>query len=783
MSQTSADDAAPKPPAGLPYFVAHTPSKARPDHWHPLQEHALCVAEMAERFAREAFGEDLATWGRYLGLIHDLGKFSDEFQNYLAACYEAERRGTSPPPAGSAPHKQAGAKAARQALGELGVYLALPLHGHHGGMLSPETTQGKVDERVTEEAVAALRARARSVHPLLDPVSPDPQALINAPFAQDVEGMEVFLRLLYSCLVDADGLDTEAHKDPATSALRSAAPDVPLAALRDTLRKRQEDDFANADDTAVNRVRRAVYADCQRAADLPPGVFTLTVPTGGGKTRSSLAFALEHAVRHCQQRVIYAIPYTSIIDQTTEVFRKVFKDLPAVVLEHHSAVDPPVKGDDEGEEEERWRRLAAENWSAPLIVTTTVQLFESLFSNRPAACRKLHHIARSVIVLDEVQTLPTTLLQPILAMLRTLVQYFGVTVVLCTATQPALTGRSGLLEGFERVTPIVPDPAPHFAALRRVSWRVETEPWDWPRVAEEMRRLGPSALCVVNTRRQALDLLEALDPEGTDPSVLHLSTLLCGWHRRQVLKVVRERLKKGDPILLASTQVIEAGIDLNAPAVLRAIGPLDRVIQAAGRCNREGLRPWQESPMVVFTPAEAASPRGIYKMALDYTHNLLAAAAARGEEIPFDDPEFVTAYFARLFTDIQGEVDQPRVQPDRHMLRYPEVAQKVRLIREDTVSVLVMNCPGAEEEAADILATAERIGGMTRRLWRRAQPLSVNLYRTDIEKDRAPVQYYFVRDDKPGLVVWRGTYDARLGIPLHRDPGDGVVYAPKYLIQ
>lgn len=770
-------------------WVAHTPSKRNP-HWHLLTDHILGVTCRAMKFAEALDTTEMAvSWAQYLGLLHDLGKFTDEFQNYLWACHVAEVHGRVPPKPGSAPHKQMGTLAAFEDLKNNAEMFALPIYGHHGGMEMPSETRNKTIEKTTVDEVILLRQRAAQADERLIAVVPNLAMLVSSPH---MKAPEMFLRMLFSCLTDADSLDTEQHMNP-QSALKRLADPLTIAELHDKLTTRQDRDFALSISSTVNQVRKEVYQFCVDAAQISPGIFDLTVPTGGGKTRSGLAFALGHAAKHGLRRVIYAIPYTSIVDQTASVFRDIFGDDFGTVLEHHSAIEPKsLTGPDGtetegGDDAELWRRLATQNWDAPLIVTTTVQLFESLFSNRPGACRKLHRLANSVIVLDEVQTLPAHLLAPLVDGLKTLTANFGVTVVLCTATQPALEGQvSRFLDGFPSVQPIVPkaDRDRHFGLLRRVRYRVEandTEGWDWKRVSEEMY-LAKSCLCILNTRRQARQLMDVLDPDRQKPNVFHLSTLMCGHHRRSVLGAVRSRLLTGLPTLLVSTSLVECGVDLDFPRVLRAIGPLDRIIQAAGRCNREGSRSRDESEVVIFTPAEGGAPSGLYLTALNATIQLYRNMQIRGDEIDFDDPALITKYFKRLYSDLQGGVDKAKdghsVQERRAAFDYREVAKDVKLVDEDTVSVLVT---GYESDMLTITAheirdEANAIGGMTRRLWQKAQPLCVSLPRVGVEGGKLGV------DPIPGgLYVWEGEYDSKTGIPLAEDMADGPVYRPDKL--
>ena len=772
----------PKPLA----YVAHTPSKKNP-HWHLLTDHIFGVTTLAEQFAAALdTTHTAADWARYLGLLHDLGKFTDTFQTYLWECHQADVLKKAPPKPGSAPHKQMGALAAFEDLKDRAELFALPLYGHHGGMEMPSETRNKTWEKTSPAEVAQLRIRAAGTDPNLVAAAPDLAPLFASSFTQNPHRVEMFLRMLFSCLTDADSLDTEQHMNPVDAGKRQAEA-MTIVQLRDLLRQRQTNDFVQAVPSTVNQVRREVYEACLHAAPQPPGVFHLTVPTGGGKTRSGLAFALEHAAAHGLRRVVYAIPYTSIVDQTAQVFRDLFGSDPGTILEHHSAIEPKApqgEGTDGGEDAELWRRLATQNWDAPLIVTTTVQLFESLFSNRPGACRKLHQLAHSVLVLDEVQTLPAHLLTPLVDGLKILVEQYGVSVVLCTATQPALEGTlSQFFTGFSRIHPIIPpaDRDRQFALLRRVRYRVVTDEWDWNRIAQEMNT-SLASLCILNTRRQARQLMDTLDPNRQKNSVFHLSTLMCGHHRRAVLQTVRERLLLGLPTLLVSTSLIECGVDLDFPRVLRALGPLDRIIQAAGRCNREGRRPRDASEVVVFTPAEGGTPGGLYRTALQTTIQLYKNKEAQGEEIDFDDPVLVTQYFNRLYSDLQGGVDKAKdghsVQERRQAFDYREVAKDVRLVDDDTVSVLVTGYDSdtLQDTALSIHDEARAIGGMTRRLWQKAQPLCVSLPRSGAEDGK-----FGLEPIPGGLYVWDGEYNPKTGIPLPEDMAGGPIYKPGQL--
>ena len=776
-------------------YYAHTPPDNEPQRWQTMRQHTEGVAEFAARFAAAFGAEDIAKWAAWL---HDVGKYSDDFQNYLRQC-DAAKHGTGrAPKPGSAEHKVAGTRLTLEVL-PAGVreMVAACVLGHHGGLTAFHKMLEAIaatDAKATMQNEAMIQARAD--FPLLNTALPT-----QVPEAAGKTALEweMFIRFLFSCLVDADGLDTERHFLPETADLRQtrtlaeAGPEwlEKLKASQDALQSQP-----GAAKTRVNEVRREVYEACRAAAKLPPGLFSLTVPTGGGKTRSSLAFALEHALAHKRTRIIYAIPYTSIIDQTAGEFRKVLGE--DAVLEHHSAMEDRTerkeRAADAAEESaqqaenarDQRQKLDAENWNAPLIVTTTVQLFESLFSNRTGRCRKVHHIAGSVIILDEVQTLPAHLLYPLLDGLKTLIARYGVTIVLCTATQPAIAGNTPFRDakkGLGAPEAIIPlsQMQSHFRDLKRVTYRVETDPWDWSRVAGEITSLSTSCLAVLNTKNDALALLRALD----DPHARHLSTLLCGEHRRHVLADAQAALKAeresgGPAIRLITTQVIEAGCDIDFPRVFRALGPLDRIIQAAGRCNREG-KPGVLGDVLIFNPAEGKTPPGDYLTGLQEARMMVEGGA-----VNFDDPALATEFFARFYAAL-GEVglDNPKavtidgvksteaVQVSRSHLDFPLVARKMRLIDNDTSPVLVPyhrgKFAGAKNSQEEYDALVARIEGqqkegkgLGRGLWREIQSLTVAVRTQSLAG--LPVSPAYDSEAPESLYVWGGVYDPIVGI-------------------
>jgi len=740
------------------HAFAHSVEGRPTSEWEGLGVHLRRVAGDVADFAGAGgfagiFGA--ADWGRLLGHWHDLGKYSAEFQAYLRSANGLEAHLESLP--GRVDHSTAGAQhAASRFRGARGRILAYCIAGHHGGLPDNVDEQGGpsgLSDRLEKE-IPDYSSAPRALLDLPSPAMPafewDRARPNHAAFQSSV-----FCRMLFSCLVDADYLATEAFLRPDQAAERPRARTTPAELLPhlDAHLK------GFASDTPVNRARAEVLTQCRAKAQLPPGFFSLTVPTGGGKTLSSLAFALSHAARHDLRRVIYAIPFTSIIEQNAAVFGKALKDAgPHVVLEHHSNFDPTEKSgeDPELETQTPWFRLAAENWDAPIVVTTNVQLFESLFASKPSRCRKLHRIARSVIILDECQTLPVTLLAPTLRMLEELVRNYGCTVVLCSATQPAITERPDSRIGIKSVREIADDPPRLYESLRRV----EVEQLGKLDDNALVERLRPheQVLCVVNTRAHAAHLFTALRdvPEVGDP-VFHLSASMCAAHRTDVLDQIRARLNPRDlkPCIVISTQLIEAGVDIDFPVVYRAMTGLDSVAQAAGRCNREGRL--SRGQVYVFDtdvdpPGDLRQRRQFGREISELHDDLLDLGA-------------IEHFFRLNYWTRTDEWDQKEILGCFRQIphfQFREAAQRYRLIPETQQSVIVPYGEKGRELIDELRGLREPPG---REFDRGAQRYVVGVYEYQLgqlRKNYAVAQYH----ERFWVLENDSNYDEHVGLRL-----------------
>ncbi len=709
-------------------YYAHTPATPGGE-WHLLADHLQETARLAGEFAGEFNAKELSY---VAGLLHDLGKAHPDFQRYLSDCYKASIN-NSKPPSKKINHKNAGALYVSK-LNPIFQLLTPVIIGHHSGM--PNLSECKnIKTDYSGELICIPDVNYNDIKNYLTSI------------ASDEFSAELLIRLLYSTLVDADSLDTERHFDK--SIIKKRSTDITIDKLHKEFFEDYLDFTKDVKPSLLNTLRNNIFDSCIKAASNEQGVFSLTVPTGGGKTRSSLAFALEHAKKYNLKRIIYAIPFTSIIEQTADVFRDIFKQNKAV-LEHHSgSVDEETSG--------MWHKLAAENWDATLIITTTVQLFDSLFSNKPGICRKNHRLANSVIILDEVQKLPEHLLAPILDVLSILVKSYNSTLLLCTATQPAITGNSPVLKGLPEAFEIIDNPTLLFSQLKRVNFIIHKEKMDWHQVSELMQS-NEQCLTIVNSKKDAISLLDALD----DNDAMHLSTRLCGAHRRTVLKDLKERLKNGEPCKLISTQVIEAGVDIDFPVVIRAIGPLDSIVQAAGRCNREGKIDTGEVHIVF--PADGHNPKSYYETAMTIATNML-----QYQNSDLHDPILFIKYFNQLYSSIK--TDKYNIQGMRKALQFRDIAEKFHVINDDTVPVLTNYNQDEYNSILDAIFCKKTVN---RDDWRSLQPYLVSLYRHDFrQKEKAGLVEEIIAGS--GLYRWLGGYDNIRGLQDTADPTDLII--------
>ena len=708
-------------------YYAHSTDNPDQSDWQELDEHLEAVAGLAAQFA-SAFGAE--HWGRAAGLLHDAGKATREFILRLEGCPLRVN------------HSIFGARIGQELFGKLGLLLSYVIAGHHGGLPDGGVQEGQLHYRLKNERIP-------------DDVAPHPADFLpvdlRPPFflqrGRTGFVLSFFTRMIFSCLTDADFLDTEAFCDSHRSDVRKSMQSSALPHLVHALKERIVDLGRTATPSRVSTLRQSVLVDCRARAIETPGFFFLTVPTGGGKTLSSMAFALDHAVAHDMRRVIYAIPFTSIIEQNAQVFSAIFGQ--ENVLEHHCN----FKGSDDLEEQgyDRWRGLASENWDAPVVVTTNVQFFESLFSNKPSRCRKLHNIARSVIVLDEAQAIPTDYLEPCLRALRELVEHYGCSVVLCTATQPALDDES-FCEPLQDVREIIADPVNLYANLKRVEVTYAGRLSD-AELAERISSLE-QVLCIVGTKAQARKVFEFLpEREGA----FHLSTNMYPEHRRGVLTAIRQRLKNSLPCRVISTSLIEAGVDVDFPVVYRAMAGLDSIAQAAGRCNREG-RLEGLGQVVVFEPEKP--PR------MPWLQRCASCAAETLRTLPAGDPLGLAAmrrYFELLY-DVQ-DLDKKQIVKrlnatvDKDLLfSFKEVAQDFRFIEDEGIAMII---PGKSE--AEELVRQLRFTDFPRVILRKLQQFSVTVRTRDMAQLQTAGAVEMVQDAYPVLRNM-AAYDEYVGL-------------------
>lgn len=618
------------------------------------EEHQQEVAKLAKGFASNF---EMAEWGRTLGLLHDLGKTKQAFQQHIV-----KESGYQPETivVGDYSHAYVGGIVAKQIFPNHYKLISNILMGHHRGLYDEGDWKELMKKSFPED--------------IKTPYINTNLSLPNQNYQE--KDIHHIIRMLFSCLVDADYLDTEAFMQPAQSALRNSR--TSMDELYNKLEKYLDNLNKNASDSEVNKIRRYVQQCCREQSEGAIYFYSLTVPTGGGKTLSSVLWALKHAIKNHLQRIIIAIPYTSIITQTAEVLRNIFGD--ENVLEHHSNVDEV----NDNSELFQTRKLATENWDYPIIVTTNVQLFESLFSNRPSACRKLHNIVKSVLILDEVQTLPVNFLRPIVDTLNTLQRVFDVSVLFTTASQPVLTGKivgSNKLNSFDAlpdIHEIIPKEANLQQKLKRTTLTIDTERSNYDEIAKRLSQ-HHQVLCIVNTRKDAKEIFNRLPDEGHR---LHLSRMMCPDHIRTTIEQIKRLLKSDDkePLRVVATQLIEAGVDIDFPVVFRQEAGLDSLLQAAGRCNREGKLPI--CPTYVFSLDKPLQPGHITQ-----TNN---ARMALGNHQDWFAPETMASYFTQLYSR-EDNFDKPKIKDLLYNseMQFETAANHFQLIDDKTTPIII----------------------------------------------------------------------------------------------
>lgn len=706
-----------------PEFLAHIAEDGRKQ---TVQAHLDGTAERSAAFASDFGAED---FGRLVGQAHDIGKTSLSFQKRLNGGLKVN-------------HSTAGAIECAK-MDEL--LSACCVIGHHGGL--PDFGNLVTDQPGDPTFVGRLKRGIQGDIPPYTWNGRLPEVLPEPDFRNDDYLRSLWTRMLYSCLVDADYLDTEEFMSGGN--IRQVKYDS-LPVLLDRLEQHIAGYFPPKSE--LNRSRCQILQNCLDAGSGSKGIYTLTVPTGGGKTVSSLAFALRHAVKNNMRRIIYVIPYTSIIEQNAEVFRRILGD--RNVVEHHSGAT--FDSEEETNDANSLQRLAAENWDAPVIVTTAVQFFESLYANRPSKCRKLHNIANSVIIFDEAQMLPTSHLKPCVGVIANLVAHFGATAVLCTATQPVL---NDLIESFVpgiHATEICPNVFELYEQFRRVSFR-NAGALSNEALADELSAHS-QVLCIVNTRKAAQEIFQKLTGEGN----FHLSTLMCPVHRNTILQTIRERLTEGLPCRVVSTSLIEAGVDVDFPAVYREMAGLDSILQAAGRCNRNGKRSADQSVVTVFT-GEMPAPK-LFRVNIGAAVEALAGGRDPG------DPESVHRYFCAYRSLVGTNLDKANVVTHLRngisgcSLPFETVAKDFRLIDQASKTVYIPLKGG--KEICDRLLS----GCTTQDIYRKAGHYSVSLYEQHFQAlcsagDVVPL------DEESGVLTNAALYSEETGLSMQADNG------------
>lgn len=753
-------------------FLAHLQNDK--GDFHYLDEHLRSVGNLAETFLSKA-NPKLAEQAKWAGLLHDLGKYRNEFRAYIKSEGKIE----------SSPETHHAIYGAALAFLKGWNILAFAIAGHHSGLHNFEdlkntlTDNGKVNyglknSQIIDELIQKYNNDRENECDEEKKLSEIPENISIPNFIKTNFQFEFATRMIFSALIDADRQDTAYHANNWENPEKiEFKPTELLEKLEKVRQDKSEIAKKNGVDEKLINLRNKIFADCLREAEKESGFFSLTVPTGGAKTLSSMAFALKHAEFHKKRRVIVVIPYLSIIEQNAKEYRKVFGD--EVVVENHSAIE--VKEDSDDKDDLNRLSLITENWDAPIIVTTSVQFIESLFARKPSRCRKLHNIANSAVIFDEIQTLPSKLLIPLFCVWKELKENYGVSFVFSTATQPAFQKHNNLPTGFDEsdeknpLREITSDTKQIYQDLNRVDYDFSNlkKGQTWEQIGEKMQK-EPQILSVVNTRKHAFELWNHLSGKFAKPreeGIYHLSSAMCAEHRLQTIEEIRLRLENNQPCQVVSTQLVEAGVDLDFPVLFRAIAPLDSIVQAAGRCNRNGKL--EKGRVMVFTPVENNLPKGIYRNAtqITCTMNLDSETLAT-------DFEIFSKYFKQVY---QSNDTGEEIQKLRNEMKFKTVSEKAKVIENEGVGVIVQfgKAVGIIEEIRnrDInLNYNTEFIDFKKEDWRKLQRFMVNLYPQNFQKlqEKGQLKPLMPNKDLDIQVLDIASYHNELGVLIDERP-------------
>ena len=710
-------------------YLAHISSDKMREQ--TIAAHCHGTAHLAGDFASSFKCKE---WGYGCGLIHDIGKYSEKFQERLHGGSITD-------------HATAGAQ---ELYKRKNIYAAYCISGHHSGLLNGGTCADCAGEATF---MGRMKKGLEDYHAYEEEIEiPDFPVPPLQPLGEFGFTASFFIRMLFSCLVDADYLDTEGFmsENPVPRGMYDT-----MSSLFQRVQDYIMPWLTNTDRNTVNGRRTEILKACLEKGKEPSGLFQLTVPTGGGKTVSSLAFALHHAIRHDKQHVIYVIPYTSIIEQNAAIFKN--------ILGYENVLEDHCNVVFESEEELGRSQLAAENWDKPVIVTTNVQFFESLFSNKTSKCRKLHNIANSVIIFDEAQMLPVRYLQPCIRAITELIVNYRCSAVLCTATQPSL---QAFFPGTMKCEEICPDVKGQYEFFRRTDIQEIGEISEEQLVA--LLKQETQVLCILNSRRQVQKIYEAVKEGGT----YHLSTLMYPEHRKRLLREIRDRLKEGKTCRLIATSLVEAGVDFDFQMVYRELAGIDSVIQAAGRCNREGKRRKDDCHTLVFTLEKSAD----IHLPPELKQPIVAAEQTAEKYEDIASLEAIQEYFKRLYyykgekgLDVKGIVEQLEKGGRSLLFPFADIADEFSLIEEGNTKTILID----QELKAQEIVQRIRWGEHYRQLVREAGHYSIHIFEKDFENlngagklEALDLKFYRLRNPEQ--------YTNEMGLILNAERGEAV---------